>query len=266
MSMTEELKAALGSLEGWGTLIFSGLGFMLGAMLLVFLLYRVVSLLIKPRGKIARMVRVAFGGIYVLILLLAIMLAAQRFGFDVSGIAGIAILSVIVGAVVVFFAIPFLPRLPFKSGDMVSIRGTLGIVEGITTYQTVLRTFDGGVVYIPNMLVLGSDIQNYSTVPVRRIDLTVELHVDDDIEVGRQLMLAAMKAHEQVLGDPEPSVFVTGMEKGIVSLLGLCWVNNADWFSTRDALIVEVVKRTNETDAVRPVLRELTLYRDSNVP
>ena len=70
-------------------------------MLLVFLLYRLVSSLIKPTGKLARMVLVAFGAIYVLIILLAIMLAAERFGYDVSGIAGIAILVVMVGAVVI---------------------------------------------------------------------------------------------------------------------------------------------------------------------
>jgi small conductance mechanosensitive channel len=144
-------------------------------------------------------------------------------------------------------------------GDTVTIRGTMGVVEGITTYQTVLRTFDGRLVYIPNVLVLGSDIQNYSAVPVRRVELHVEVHVDDDIEAARQLMLQAMHAEERVLDDPAPAVFVTGMEQGVVALLGLCWVENADWFGTRDALIVHVARLLRSTEGVRPVVRELTV-------
>ena len=260
--MKEELNAALGSLEGWGTLIFSGLGFMLGAMLLVFLLYRLVSSLIKPRGKLARMVQVVFGAVYVLILLLAIMLAAQRFGYDVSGIAGIAILAVIVGAVVVFFAIPFLPRLPFMIGDLVLIRGTMGIVEGITTYQTVLRTFDGRLVYIPNMLVLGSDIQNYSTVPTRRVELVVEIHTTDNVETARQLMVSAMQDDARVLAEPAPAVFVTGLERGVITLAGYCWASNADWFPAQDALIVDIVSRVNAAEGVALVQRELRVVSD----
>ena len=111
-----------------------------------------------------------------------------------------------------------------------------------------------------DVIVMGSDIQNYSTVPVRRVDLNVELHVDDDIEAGRQLMLAVMGGDERVLGEPAPAVFVTGMESGVVSLLGLCWVNNADWFATRDALIVDTARQLNTTEGVRPVIRELTVH------
>ncbi|WOJ97722.1 mechanosensitive ion channel [Congregibacter brevis] len=254
-----DLNTALGSLEGYAKLAVTGLGFMLVAMLVVFLLYRLVSSFVKPRGKIARMVRVAFGALYVMVILLAVMLAAEHLGYDMSGISGIAILVVIVGAVIAFFAIPFLPRLPFMIGDTVTIRGTMGIVDSITTYQTVLRTFDGRLVYIPNMVVLGSDIQNYSTVPVRRVDLTVQLHITDDIALGKQLCLSAMSADDRVLEDPAPAVFVTGMETGIVSLLGLCWVNNADWFATQDALIVSMAKALNDNDGVQPVVRELNV-------
>lgn len=257
--MKEDLNAALGSLEGYVGLVLSGLGFMLGAMLIVFMLYRLVTALIKPTGKLARMMLVAFGAMYVMIIVLAVLLAAERFGYDVGGFAGVIILGVIVGAVLVFFAIPFLPRLPFMIGDMVSIRGTMGIVEGITTYQTVLRTFDGRLVYVPNVIVLGSDIQNYSTVPTRRIDLNLQVHAADDIEQAREQMLESMRADERVMEDPAPAVFVTSLDTGVVSLLGLCWVANANWFPTRDALIVDVVRRINAADGVRLVERELNL-------
>ncbi len=257
--MKEELNAALGTLETYAALIVSGVGFLLGAMLVVFVLYRLLTSLIKPKGKVARIVQVGFGAVYVMVILIAVMLAAERSGYNVAGFSGIAILAVIVGAVLVFFALPFLPRLPFAVGDLVSIRGTTGTVDGMTTTQTVLRTFDGRLVFIPNVTMLGADVENYSTVPVRRVELNLEIRVTDDIETGRQLILEAMASDARVLDEPAPAVFVTAMDKGLVSLLGLCWVINADWFSTRDALIVDVARRLVNTDGVTPVVPELTV-------
>ena len=49
-----------------------------------------------------------------------------------------------------------------------------------------------------------------------------------------------MLAHEDVLGDPAPSVFVTGVTGERASLVAYCWVENANWFGTRDALWVEL--------------------------
>lgn len=257
--MTENINTALGSLEIYAKLILSGLGFMLAAMVIVFVLYRLVSSLVKPTGKFARMVRVAFGAIYVLILLLAISLAAESLGYDVASFTGIGILLVITGAVIVFFLIPFLPRVPFNIGDLVSVRGKMGTVEAITSYQTVLRSFDGRLIYIPNVLTFSTDIENYSSLPNRRIDMAVEVHAHDNLEAGRQLMLDAMLADDRVLADPAPSVFITGMEKGLITLQAYCWVSNANWFSTRDALIVDITSRLQKADDVEPALYEVAV-------
>jgi small-conductance mechanosensitive channel len=70
-------------------------------------------------------------------------------------------------------------------------------------------------------------------------------------------MMGAMQDDERVLADPAPSVFVTGLDRGIMTLVGYCWVGNADWFATQDALIVEVVSRVNAAEAVALVQREL---------
>ncbi|MFK8043098.1 mechanosensitive ion channel family protein [Congregibacter sp.] len=257
--MTENIDTALGSLEIYAKLILSGLGFMLAAMVIVFVLYRAVSSFVKPTGKFARMVRVAFGAIYVLILLLAVSLAAESLGYDVASFTGIGILLVITGAVVVFFLIPFLPRVPFNVGDLVSIRGHMGNIEAITSYQTVLRTFDGRLIYIPNVLTFSTDIENYSTVPNRRVDVSIQIHAHDNLEAGRQLMLDAMLSDDRVRADPAPSVFVTNIDKGLVTLQAYCWTTNADWFPTRDALIVDITGRLQRADDVELALYEVAV-------
>mgnify|MGYP001825632535 CR=1 FL=1 len=233
MSAAQEI---LSQLSRYAELVITGMLIMFGGMIAILLLYRLVASLVRPGGLFARVVKVAFGAIYALILVVTVLLAADRLGYSVEGLGGIAILLVIVGAVIVFFLVPFLPRLPFVPGDMVKIRGVMGVVEAITAYQTVLRTFDGQTVYLPSALVMAGDISNYSQIPERRVELSVEVNATDDLTRAKALLLEIMSSQDTVMAEPAPAVFITGIEDGRAGLFAFCWVANADWFATRDAL------------------------------
>lgn len=258
--MLEQLQPMISKLTEYGGLIASGLLVMFGGMIAIFLLYRIVTKLIRPNGTYSRVIKVAFGAIYAMILVLTILLAAEKIGFDTSGLAGVAILLVMVAAVIVFFLIPFLPRLPFVPGDMVDVRGTMGIVEAITAYQTVIRTFDGQVVFMPSPMIMASPIINYSLHPNRRVQMDLEINATDDIIKAKVLTLDVMKAHENVLEDPAPMVFVTGLADGKASLVAFCWVENANWFGTRDALFAQVAQAFTQDEHVSLAIpkREVT--------
>lgn len=236
--MREELEPILGQLASYGGLISSILLVMIGGMLVIFLLYKLAHSLIKPGGTYARGMAVFFGALYVLILVVTVLVAAKEIGLPVEGLGGIAILIVIVGAVIVFFLLPFLPRLPFVTGDMVQIKNDLGIVETMTAYQVVLRTFDGQKVFILTPVAMSSAIRNFSSIPTRRIQLDVDIYARNDIEQARAVLLDTMKSNEDVLTDPGPTVLVTAVTGEKASMLAFCWVENANWFGTRDALWV----------------------------
>ena len=203
--------------------------------------------------------KVFLGAVYVLVLLVTVLVAAAKIGLPVDGLGGIAILVVIVGAVVVFFLLPFLPRLPFVTGDMVQIKNDMGIVEAMTAYQVVLRTFDGQTVFIPTPVAMSSSIRNFSSIPHRRIQLDVEIYARNDIEHARSVLITTMKSQEQVLDDPEPNVFVTGVTGERASMVAYCWVENADWFGTRDALWVALASAFADDESVNLALPQLDI-------
>jgi small conductance mechanosensitive channel len=258
--MLEQLQPIISKLTEYGGLIVSGLLVMFGGMIAIFILYRIVTKLIRPNGTYSRVIKVVFGAVYAMILVLTILLAAEKLGFDTSGLAGIAILLVLIAAVIVFFLIPFLPRLPFVPGDMVDVRGTMGIVEAITAYQTVIRTFDGHIVFVPSPMIMASPIINYSLHPNRRVQLDLEINATDDIIRAKALALDLMGAHENVMDDPAPSTFVTGIADGKTTLVAYCWVANADWFGTRDALFTQVAQAFTAEEYVALAIpkREIT--------
>lgn len=257
--MQEELASILSQLAGYGGLIASVILVMLGGMLAVFLLYKLLNSRIKPGSTYARIMKVFLGSVYALILVVTILLAAGKIGLPVEGLAGIAILLVVVGAVIVFFLLPFLPRLPFVIGDMVHIRGDTGIIEAITAYQVVLRTFDGQTVFIPTPLVMSSSIHNYSAIPNRRVEMDVAIYAGDDIERARSILLDTMGAMDAVLEDPGPAVFVTAVSGEKASLVAYCWVANADWFGTRDALWVAVANAFAADEQVNLALPQMDI-------
>lgn len=260
----ESTADILEKLSAYGELIVSGLLIMLGGMVAILLLYRLVAALIKPGTLFSRIMKVVFGAIYALILVITVMLAAERLGYDVEGLAGIAILLVIVGAIVVFFLIPFLPRLPYVVGDMVQLRGVMGSVEAITAYQTVVRTFDGQTVYLPTALVMAGAISNFTQVPQRRVELTLTVNASDDLGAAKTQLLTLMSSESAVLAEPPPAVFVTGIEDGRATLFAFCWVANADWFATRDALWIAAAEAFSASDGFTLAAPQVSVKTESS--
>ena len=257
--MLETLTPILGQLSEYGRLIVAIISAVLVGILIAFALYRVARAVIKPQGAYARALAVVFGTLFVLILVLTALVAASRIGLPVEGLAGIALLLVILGGVVVFFLLPFLPRVPFARGDTVDIRGVMGVVDSLTTYQVVLHTFDGQIVYMPTPLVMTSPITNFSGRPNRRIDLAVDLLPSSDLEKARELLLTTMAAAEEVLEEPGPAIYVTQVAQSKVTMLGLCWVENPHWFAGRDKLWRQIVAAINREPSVQLAQTQIRL-------
>ena len=83
---------------------------------------------------------------------------------------------------------------PFKSNDEIEAAGIAGRVQAIKLMSTELRTSDNVHVSLPNSKVWGSEIRNFSTEPVRRIDLlmTTPNAIDLD-EAMRMLVRVALE-------------------------------------------------------------------------
>ncbi len=259
----QQFESIIARFNEFGGLLISAVLAMLGGIILIVLLYRLVASLVKPDSQYSRVIKVFFGGVYAMILVLTVLVAAEEaMGIDVSGIAGVAILAVLVGSVVAFFAIPFLPRLPFVTGDMIQLKDIIGTVEAITAYQVVIRTFDGQIVYFPTALALTMPIVNYSHNPSRRVEMNIELRLGSDIERARAILLELMSAAEHTLQEPPPAVFVTGSEDGKVTLFAFCWVENANWFGTRDGLYVSALAALEAADNVTLALPRMELARE----
>lgn len=108
----------------------------------------------------------------------------------------------------------------FKVGDRVKIADTIGDVVEKTLLATRIRTIKQEVITIPNGLVLGSHIVNYSSSAASAgliLHSTVTIGYDAPWRQVHQLLIDAALATEGIVPEPVPFVFQTSLDDFYVS-------------------------------------------------
>lgn len=108
----------------------------------------------------------------------------------------------------------------FKIGDRVKIADTVGDVVEKTLLATRIRTTKHEYITIPNGLVLGSHIINYSSSagnPGLILHTTLTIGYDASWKVVQQLLIDAALKTENVLSSPAPFVLQTSLDDFYVS-------------------------------------------------
>ena len=258
--LAEQTAEVINQVSGYGVLIVNSLYLIICGMVLIYLLYKLASKILYPHIQNRRLIKVIFGTLYVLVLVITALLVLRRIGVDVEWIGHLAVISVLIGAVVTFFLVPFFPRLPFRLGHIIEVNGVLGHVDAISTFHTSIRKFDGTIVFIPNAIIMASKIMNFSDTPSRRIEMKLSVNTDSDIAESKALFLRLMGEDERVLDEPAPAVFVTNVNAAGVDLFAICWVKNQDWFTTRSDLWMKVVDAFLADERVAMSLPQQEVY------
>lgn len=109
-----------------------------------------------------------------------------------------------------------------RVGDLIKSGNTEGVVLQIGLFTTRLRTITGVEVSIPNNVVLGSQLQNYSRNPEGPgmwLTTTVTIGYDAPWRQVQRMLVDAAKATAQVLPDPAPFVLQTALSDFYVEYL-----------------------------------------------
>lgn len=153
--------------------------------------------------------------IYVAILSLGLFIMLGVLGLDralTSILAGIGVIGLALGFAFQDIAANFLSgiilafRRPFKRGDIIETKDIMGKVTKTNLRDTVIETFQGQEVYIPNKDFLQHAFYNYSALEKRRIDIAIGVSYADDLEKVEDVVLSAIKNLDGVI-DKDNIVF-----------------------------------------------------------
>lgn len=153
---------------------------------------------------------------------------------------------------------------PIRVGEFVSIVGKGdGTVYEVGLFMTKFVQVDGVNFCLPNSLIWGNPIINYSRNTTRRMDIGVGVRYGDDLDLALSELQALVREHDKVLQDPAPSVFVSDYKDSTVIVNVRLWTKVEDFWDVRFQLNRLVLQRLvgaglNHPIPVRAVVAEPT--------
>ncbi|WP_299296107.1 mechanosensitive ion channel family protein [uncultured Tateyamaria sp.] len=174
--------------------------------------------------QIVRMVFFVSGLVIALDILGATALLGTILG--AAGIVGLAIGFAVRDTVENFIASIMLSiRQPFRPNDTVEIEGDIGNVIRLTSRATILLSFDGNHIRIPNATVFKSRIVNYSTHHERRFDFQIGVASDADLAAVTHIAENVVAGLDFVLSEPAPMTWIDRIGDGAVILTVTGWID-----------------------------------------
>lgn len=119
---------------------------------------------------------------------------------------------------------------PYKVGDFIELQGHSGTVKEIQIFNTILTTPDNKTIIIPNSPISTGSMINYSTQPKRRVDFTIGIGYDDDIDKARDVILGVISKDERVHQDPAPFIAVKELADSSVNFTLRVWADSGDYW------------------------------------
>lgn len=121
---------------------------------------------------------------------------------------------------------------PFKVGDYIEAGGVSGTVDAINITTTQIHTPDNKTIFLPNGTLPNNNIQNYSTSAIRRVEWTINVSYEDNIDKGLKLLLDYMNNDKRVLKNPEePFAAISKLSDSSVELIARAWTLKENYWS-----------------------------------
>jgi small conductance mechanosensitive channel len=113
----------------------------------------------------------------------------------------------------------------FTIGDTIKVGGTMGVIQQIQSRYSVIKTFEGLKVIIPNADLFKKEVTSYTSNPFRRFEFNLSVDLYYDLKEVIDLIYDSIKKVPGILASPKPSIIVCE-PGGFANILKIrCWVD-----------------------------------------
>lgn len=214
--------------------LITGLVVIVAAVIIGKMIYRIVDRLTERQWRDNILSGFLAQGLKWFIYLFGIVSALNIIGF--TGIASTLFAGAGVSAIVFGFAfkdigenflagIMLALKSPFEIGDIIEIAGDKGTVRDLDLRMTHLRNAEGKDIYVPNSTIVKNTLINYTKDGFLRINFTVGIAPECDIDKTRHLILDYLDTNTEVLKNPSFAVVVQDLGEFTTDIQVLFWVD-----------------------------------------
>ncbi|MCS7144176.1 MAG: mechanosensitive ion channel family protein [Archaeoglobaceae archaeon] len=185
--------------------------------------------------------------IYTVIIVIAFASITPVLGFNLTGLL---VAGGIAGIVIGFASQKVVSNLisglfliaerPIKIGDQIVVGNIAGFVEDMNIMSTIVRTYDGQYVRIPNETLFTSNITNPVANVARRFEYTISIRYSDDADKAIQIIRKVIEEHPFALKIPPPRVFVDNLGDSGVNIVARIWAPSNLWLEVKTDLLWKI--------------------------
>ena len=200
------------------------------------------------------------------IVIIAVVSALPYLGMNLSGLM---VAGGITGLVIGFASQKIVSNLisgvflmierPIKIGQQINVDGVAGFVEDIHIFSTIIRTYDGVDVRVPNEKVFTSNIINFVANVARRFEYVVGIRYSDDAERAIEIINKIIDDHPLALKNPSPQAFVDNLGDNAVNIFVRIWGPATEWYGIKMELLWKI-KKTLEANGMEIAFPQRTLW------
>lgn len=146
-------------------------------------------------------------------------------------------------------------RRPFREGDVIETNDFFGVVREVNLRSTLVRTFQGELVSIPNKEVYQNPMVNYSYLGKRRVDLSCGVAYGDDLEKARRVAIEAIEAIDERDKSQDVELFYNAFGGSSVDFTLRFWIDfekQTDFLKAQSEAIMRLKRAFDEQGITIP--------------
>lgn len=154
---------------------------------------------------------------------------------------------------------------PFTLKDQIVFGDFEGTVEHIQTRATIIRTYDGRRVVIPNAELFTNSVTVNTAFDQRRLEYDIGIGYGDDVAEAKKIILDVLRNNQDTLQDPAPEALVVDLAGSTINIRARWWVSpprQADALQAQDQILTEINNRLPAAGIDLPFPTQQILFHD----
>lgn len=156
-------------------------------------------------------------------------------------------------------------RMPFRRGDQIIIEGAEGTVLRIEPRATIVRTYDGCDIVIPNTTIYTNMVQINTSQNIRRVEIDFTVGYAYDIRTMTTIIQNSVAQVEEILKDPPPQILCWALGSTSLEMQVRWWINSerSEEVISRSRA-VQAIKEAFDANDIDPTDPQLIYYQKTN--
>jgi potassium efflux system protein len=143
---------------------------------------------------------------------------------------------------------------PVNLNDIIEVGTQSGKMKSIGIRSSVVTTYDGADVVIPNGELLNQNLTNWTLGSnQRRSQIRFGVAYGTDLELTKKVLLEILEKNKNILMKPAPTIWFTKFGDNSIDLVVMYWIKHFDFdYDVKSELIVAIDKTLKQNKIVIP--------------